>query len=77
MARDGDSTAVDMANSVTGKQVDAGYTKTEIDMGNGGDKPDGQYGKPHVSIGTNQNIHIMAAQSRFTVNAVMSTEREG
>ena len=76
-AGDGDPTAVDMANSVTGKQVDAGYTKIETDTGDGGDKPDGQYEKPHVSIGINQSVHIMAVQSGLKVNAVMSTEREG
>ena len=65
-AGDGDPTSVDTANPATGKQVDAGYTKIETDTGDGGDKPDGQYEKPHVSIGTNQTIHIMASQSGVT-----------
>ena len=55
-AGDGDPTSVDTANPVTGEQVEPGYTET-ADTGDGGDKPDGQYEEPHVSIGTNQIDH--------------------
>ena len=76
-AGDGDPAAVDMAYPVTGTEVDDDYTKLEtetwiVEM-NLMDSMKNQ----EVNIGTNQTIHIMAAQSGLTVNAVMFTEREG
>ena len=62
-AGDGNPTAIDMASPVTAEWVEPRYTNIETARGDGGNEPDGEYEKTHVSIGINQTIHVMAVQS--------------